>query len=153
MTAWNLGVPIFLSPLHYQSYNNVESVAEKDSTVLYIEPNTGFPLKGLKRMQFNLQLFNFSLQNTQVKGAYTYTNAATGTVYLEPVGYAERLGSVENLPADKFEELKDDITMMKMAKDLTKWLNIGGIGIGVLLAVIGAIMIVIPRFKGRGKAE
>jgi len=43
--------------------------------------------------------------------------------------------------------------MMNMAKDLAKWLNIGGTGIGVLLVVAGAAMIVIPRFKSRLKAE
>lgn len=147
MTAWNMGVPMFLSPLHYQSYPDVESVAEKDNTVLYIEPNTGFPLKGIKRMQFNIQLYNFSLYNTDVQGTYSYTSATTGTVYLEPFGYAERLGSVENLPADKFAELKDGIGLMNLAKNLSGWLNIGGIGIGVIIVVAGAAMIVVPRVR------
>ncbi|MHA2497167.1 MAG: hypothetical protein ACXAEI_16975 [Candidatus Hodarchaeales archaeon] len=147
MTVWNMGVPMFLSPLHYQSYPDVESVAEEDNTVLYIEPNTGFPLKGIKRMQFNIQLFNFSLYNTDVQGTYSYTSAATGAVYLEPFGYAERLGSVENLPADKFAELKDGFELMNLAKNLAGWLNIGGIGIGVILVVAGAAMIVVPRVR------
>ncbi|MFX0114729.1 MAG: hypothetical protein ACFFB3_09280 [Candidatus Hodarchaeota archaeon] len=152
MTAWNMGVPIFLSPLHFQTYDSVESVAEKDSTILYIEPNTGFPLKGLKRMQFNVQLFNFSLHNTEVYGAYSYSSETTGIVYLEPVGYAERLGSVENLPSDDFAELKDGIAMMNMAKDLSGWLSIGGLGGGILMVVIGAAMITVPRFTKRSKS-
>jgi hypothetical protein len=147
MTVWNMGVPIFLSPLHYQNYPDVENVAEEDNTVLYIEPNTGFPLKGLKRMQFNIQLFNFSLYNTDVQGTYSYTSATTGNVYLEPFGYAERLGSVENLPADKFAELKDGFELMNLAKSVAGWLNIGGIGIGVILVVAGVAMIGVPRVR------
>ncbi len=149
LTAWNFGVPILLSPLHYQEYPDVDSVLEKDNTVLYIEPNTGFPLKGLKRMQFNLQLFNYSLYNTKIMGNYSYHSSTTGTVFIEPFGYAERLGSVENLSSKEFNKLKDGLDQLKLAQNLASLLSTGGLGIGLALIAVGTVLTFVPRYLRR----
>ncbi|MFW9914807.1 MAG: hypothetical protein ACFFGZ_04265 [Candidatus Thorarchaeota archaeon] len=150
MTLW-AGAPIYLSTPHYQDYE--EAPPEQYDIIVDVEPNTGAVLKGYKRLQFNVALYNFTYFQTAVSGANWFEGQSNAKYYLEPLGWIQRFATAEDLPASEFKDAKDSIDDLISAKELSGLVSIGGLGAGLVLFAAGAAMVIIPKFAGGGAAE
>jgi hypothetical protein len=145
MTLW-AGAPMYLSSPHYQEYQSAPP--EEYDIVVDVEPNTGAVVKGYKRLQFNVALYNFTYFQTSVSGAYWFEGQSDAKYYLEPLGWLERYATAEDLPDDEFEDIKGDLDDLIGGKELSGLISIGGLGAGLVLFAAGAAMVIIPKFAG-----
>nr|QZH55094.1 sensory neuron membrane protein 2.1 [Achelura yunnanensis] len=107
----------------------IHPVREKHNSYVYIDPTTGVPLDGLKRLQFNIEL-------REISNVKQFENVETG---LFPLLWIEE-GAV--LPETLLSELRQGHTMLKLVEVL-RW---------VLLAVAVAVTATSGYLVARAKS-
>ncbi|MHA2232165.1 MAG: hypothetical protein ACXAB4_06725 [Candidatus Hodarchaeales archaeon] len=145
MSLW-AGAPIYLSQPHFQERTAAEDVPDHYDIIVDVEPNTGAVLKGNKRLQFNVQLFNFSYYHTATKGAHWYSGSNNAEMYLEPLGWLDRSATADDLIQSEFDKAKNDLDELISGKELSGLASIAGLGAGLVLFAAGAAMVIIPKF-------